>query len=127
MRDRQAADRRGRRAERLAALWLSLKGYRVLARRARTGAGEIDLVARRGRTLAFIEVKARASRGEALEAFRPRQQDRLLAAASLWRAQPPALAGLQPRFDAILIAPGRPPQHLQGIVTAQGEARRRLI
>ena len=50
----------GQKAETLAALWLRLKGYRILARRFRAPPGEIDLVARRGRVLALVEVKARA-------------------------------------------------------------------
>ena len=58
---RQAAERRDRRAEALAALWLQLKGWRVLTRRVRTPVGEVDLVVRRGGTLAFVEVKARGS------------------------------------------------------------------
>ena len=62
---RQRAERGGRRAERLAAWWLRLKGWRILAIRARTPVGEVDLVARRGRMLAFIEVKARATEAEA--------------------------------------------------------------
>jgi putative endonuclease len=52
---RRAAERGGRRAEALAAFWLQLKGWTILARRARTPVGEVDLVARRGRTLAFVE------------------------------------------------------------------------
>ena len=62
---RQRAESGGRRAETLAAWWLRLKGWRILATRARTPVGEVDLVARRGRTLAFVEVKARATDDEA--------------------------------------------------------------
>ncbi len=58
---RQEAERRGRGAETLACWYLRLKGWRILARRARVPGGEVDIVARRGRTLAFVEVKARAS------------------------------------------------------------------
>lgn len=60
MRDRVAADRRGRRAETIAAWRLRAQGYAILARRLRTPRGEVNLVARRGRTLVFVEVKARA-------------------------------------------------------------------
>lgn len=59
MRNRVADDRRGRRAETIAAWWLRLQGYAILARRLRTPRGEIDLIARRGGTLVFVEVKAR--------------------------------------------------------------------
>ena len=59
--NRQAAEKRGRGAETLACWYLRLHGWRILARRARVPGGEVDIVARRGRTLAFVEVKARAS------------------------------------------------------------------
>ena len=62
---RRRAERGGRRAEALAALWLRLKGWTILARRVRTPVGEVDLIARRGRTIAFVEVKARASAADA--------------------------------------------------------------
>src|SRR3712207_8606209 len=62
---RRRAEQGGRRAERLAALWLQLKGWKILGRRVRTPVGEVDLVARRGRTVAFVEVKARATAEEA--------------------------------------------------------------
>ena len=65
---RKRAESRGRRAEWIAVWWLRLFGYRVLARRARQRVGEIDIVARRGRTLAFVEVKARPDRAQAAEA-----------------------------------------------------------
>jgi putative endonuclease len=112
--DRVEAEARGRRAERHAAFWLRLKGYRVLATRARTPAGEIDLIARRGRILAFIEVKARPGREQALYAVSPRQARRIVQAAAFWRARRPGLQGLQPRFDVVLLAPGRAPRHVRG-------------
>jgi putative endonuclease len=59
--NRQAAEKRGRGAETLACWYLRLKGWRILARRARVSGGEVDIVARRGRTVAFVEVKARSS------------------------------------------------------------------
>ena len=61
---RAVAERRGRRGEGFASLWLRLQGWRVLARRVKTPRGEIDLIARRGHTLAFIEVKWRATAAE---------------------------------------------------------------
>ena len=66
--DRRLAERRGRRAETLAAWYLRLKGYRILARRYRTPVGEIDLIVRRGRLVAFVEVKRRPTEAEAAEA-----------------------------------------------------------
>lgn len=114
----------GRGAEFAAALFLCLKGYRVLARRyatgAGTGAGEVDLIARRGRTLAFVEVKARAEMGAAAEAVRPEQRRRIVRAAEAFLAHHPALQGLEVRFDAVLVAPGRFPRHLPGAWRADG-------
>src|SRR5215468_6750770 len=76
--DKRVAEKRGRDTEALAALMLRLKGYRILARRIRTHAGEIDLVARSPRgTLCFVEVKARATEATAALAVAPRQQQRI--------------------------------------------------
>ena len=91
--------------------WLLCKGYQLLDHRARTAAGEIDLVARRGEYLVFIEVKARASVQAALESIGPRQRGRITRAASLWRARRPDLQALHLRYDLVLIVPGRWPQH----------------
>ena len=110
---RQAAERRGRRAEWIAANWLRLRGYEVLAMRQRTGAGEIDIVAKRGATLVFVEVKRRATFEEAAWSVTPAAQKRLARAGR-------ALAGryLRPgeawRFDMVLIRPWRLPQHVPG-------------
>ena len=79
-------------AEGVASLMLRLKGYRILARRFRTPLGEIDLVARRGRTVAFLEVKARADFATAAEAVTIYQQRRIINAAQLFLAQHPGLA-----------------------------------
>ncbi|MBS0245946.1 MAG: YraN family protein [Proteobacteria bacterium] len=112
--NRQAAFNRGISAESLAAAWLIGKGYRILARRFRSGAGEIDIVAGRRHTVIFVEVKARASLDEAAESVTPRQRGRIAAAAEIWLAQNPHVAFKDLRFDAILIAPGKLPQHIQG-------------
>ena len=109
---RLAAYRRGRSGELRALWWLRLKGYRLIARGERTPVGEIDLVMRRGRVLAFVEVKARADLDQAARAIAPRQQQRILRAANAFLQQRPDLLALQARFDAVLIAPGRLPQHL---------------
>ncbi|MEQ9529318.1 MAG: YraN family protein [Parvibaculaceae bacterium] len=106
----RAAHRLGLRAETLAALFLILKGYRILARRLKTPAGEIDMVVRRGRALAIVEVKARAAGAE--EALQPRQQKRLERAAAHCLGRNPALAELDLRFDVVLVAPRRLPRHM---------------
>lgn len=109
---RLAAYRRGRAGETRALWWLRLKGYRLVARGERTPVGELDLVMRRGRILAFVEVKARPDLGQAAVAIAPRQQERIARAAGAFLQRRPELGGLQVRFDAVLIAPGRLPRHL---------------
>jgi len=116
---RRDAEVRGRRAEWLAAWLLRLKGYRVLATRLRTPAGEIDLVARRGRLVAIVEVKARASLDDALSAVSARQQQRLTSAAAWLGNWRPALSGCDIRFDVVAIAPGRWPRHIQNAWLSQ--------
>ena len=108
----RAAHRLGLRAERRAALLLRLKGYRILATRLKTPAGEIDMVARRGRALAIIEVKARADETGAAEALQPRQLKRLERAAAHFLGRNPDLADLDLRFDVVLVTPCRLPRHI---------------
>lgn len=76
----------------------------MLARRARTEAGEIDLVAEREGLLAFVEVKARPNLAEAAAALSPRQRARLVAAAECWLADNPGRGGAGVRFDVLLVA-----------------------
>lgn len=108
---RQAAERLGHGAEAKALWWLRLKGYRLVARRFRSPAGEIDLIVRRGRLLAFVEVKAREKAATAAESIGVRQRQRILRAAEAFLQQRPELAGLAQRFDAVFVAPGRRPIH----------------
>jgi putative endonuclease len=111
---RRAAERRGRRAEFVAALLLMVKGYRILGRRVRTHAGEIDLVARSpGGLLCFVEVKARSSLREAQESLLPRQRARIARAAELWLAQRRGLSSHGVRFDTIMISERSWPLHLR--------------
>jgi putative endonuclease len=109
---RRRAEARGRMAETLAVLALRLKGYRIMARRLRLAAGEIDIIAARGRTVVFVEVKARADAAAATEALTPRQQRRLLRAAEQYLGRQPHLAGRDLRFDLMLVAPRRWPVHV---------------
>ena len=112
--NRSAAEKRGRVAETLAAWWLRLHGWHILARRARVPGGEVDIVARRGATLAFIEVKARATAESAafsLDAYRLRRV--VVAAERL--AQRFQRDGDEVRIDAIFIVPRRLPRHLPNI------------
>jgi len=111
---RLAAERRGRQGERIAGWWLRLKGWSILARRVRTPAGEIDLIARRGSMIAFVEVKARGG-GRALdEAIDERRLARVAAAAEILAATYLG-PGDDMRIDVMLIAPGRPPRHLENV------------
>jgi putative endonuclease len=109
---RRAAYGRGRRGETGAVWWLRLKGYRIVARDWRSPVGEIDIVARRGRVLAFVEVKRRATKAAAAEAVTARQRGRIARAAEAFLQRNPALAGLTLRFDVVLISPGGLPRHL---------------
>jgi putative endonuclease len=111
---RRGAYGRGRKAERLAAWWLRLKGYRILARDFRVPLGEIDLIARRGAVLAVVEVKARGDLATAAEAIGRRQRTRIQRAAEIFLQRHPALAALGLRFDVVLVAPGRWPRHIAG-------------
>ncbi|BDG72794.1 YraN family protein [Roseomonas fluvialis] len=98
------AEASGRDAEGIAAVALEREGWAVLARRARTPAGEIDLVAERDGLLAFIEVKARPSLSEAAFALGPRQRARLVAAAECWVAANPGRGAAGMRFDVVIVA-----------------------
>ena len=109
---RGAAFRLGVSAESVASVFLAAKGYRTLAKRWRSPAGEIDLVIKRGRLIAFVEVKARKGLDAAAESVLLRQRRRIAAAAEAWLAAHPEHAGYDMRFDAVLVSPGRIPQHI---------------
>jgi putative endonuclease len=111
-RRRRRAYRSGHAGERLAALRLMLAGYRILARRYRTKLGEIDLIARRGNVVAFIEVKRRAELTTGLEAVTPEAQLRIRRAAELYIMRNPALAERALRFDVIVVTPWALPRHI---------------
>ena len=109
---RRRAHRFGLRAESIAALLLQVKGYQILARRFAAAGGEIDLVARRGATIAFVEVKARDGLDAAAEAITEAKRRRIGHAARVWLARNPWAAALNLRGDAVFVAPGRLPRHL---------------
>jgi putative endonuclease len=99
----QEAERRGRFAEAAALSALELDGWRILARRLRTPAGEIDIVAERDGLLAVIEVKARSTLSDAAAALSFRQQERLVAATEIVLAMNPQWGVEGVRFDLLLV------------------------
>jgi putative endonuclease len=109
----------GRHAESIAAWFLRLKGYRILARRARTKVGEIDIVARKGDTLVFVEVKARATLDSGIFALHPAARQRIESAS---RVLAPRYAGscTTTRIDAVLVRPWALPVHMIAIWREQG-------
>ncbi|MGH6658692.1 MAG: YraN family protein [Sphingomicrobium sp.] len=112
--DRPGAERRGRGAETIACWYLRLHGWRILARRARVSGGEVDIVARRGGTLAFVEVKARSSSDAAGIALDRHRLKRVAAAAE--QLAPRFLRGGDVmRIDALFVVPGRWPHHLPNV------------
>jgi putative endonuclease len=111
---REAAEKRGRGAETLACWYLRLHGWRILARRARVRGGEVDIVARRGRTLAFVEVKARGTDEAAAFALDEWRLRRVVVAAE--RLTPCYMRdGDDVRIDALFIVPRRWPRHLANV------------
>jgi putative endonuclease len=114
---RSAAERRGRRAESLAALWLIVRGWRIVARRRQLPMIEVDIVARRGGVLAVVEVKQRQSIEAALAALTPEAARRLQLAAAQLAAEQGARGArpLAARVDLIALAPGRWPRHIAGV------------
>ena len=116
--DRQASERRGRWAERMAVVALALKGYRLLTLRFKSGPGEIDLIMRKGEVTAFIEVKTRASSDLAVEAVSERQARRIAAAARIWMARDPIAAKGVCRFDIVTVSPYQWPKHIPNAFSA---------
>ncbi len=110
---RRAAYAYGLRAETVATLWLRARLYKILARNFRAHGGEIDIVARRGRTIVFVEVKARGALDDAIIAITPQKQRRFSLAAGRWVAANPWAMSYTLRADAIFLAPGRLPRHLE--------------
>jgi putative endonuclease len=118
--ERQGRYRRGRLSELVAAATLMLKGYRILGRRVRTPYGEIDLVAVRGRRLAFVEVKRRATRQDCEAAIGPRQAGRIARAASFWVGRNGRYRDHEQGLDAVFVMPRRLPAHLPNALHLSG-------
>jgi len=103
----------GRQAEVLAAIWLMLKGYRILGFRLKTPQAEIDILAAKGAVLAVVEVKSRTSPMAALEAVSQDQRERLRRAGRAIAASRPRLADVSIRLDLIAMSPRRLPHHIR--------------
>ena len=97
-----------------------LKGYRILARRYRTKLGEIDLIARRGNLVLFVEVKARRTLIEAMEAIAHESERRIEGAADLWLMQQRDYGKLSMRFDMVAVLPWRWPVHVENVFYGRG-------
>ena len=117
---RQRAQRQGRLAEWLCLWHLRLRGWHIIARGWRCPAGEIDIIARRGKVLAIIEVKSRSEVAVAATALAPRQRRRIARAAEALLMSRPDLAGLDVRFDLMLVASKRLPRHWRDAWRADG-------
>lgn len=101
---RRRAEKSGRRSEWIAALWLRLKGFSILAMRAKTPGGEIDIVARQGKLIAFVEVKARSDADAAVMAVTAKARRRICTAAQMFLARRRGLADCEVRYDIVAVA-----------------------
>lgn len=113
---RRQAYERGHAGERRAAWALRLKGYRIVAKRFKTKAGEVDLIARKGDLVALVEVKARPTLEEAMDAVTPTALRRIEAAGNIWLAKQADYAQLSTRIDLVAVLPGRWPVHVEHLV-----------
>ncbi len=113
MNDHLARHKKGLWSEALAAVFLMTKGYSVQAKRYKTKHGEIDLIVTKGKTIAFVEVKARESYTDGVEAISPRAQQRIQDAAQHFMQRQTAYDDYVWRFDAVVVRTGRLPYHLK--------------
>lgn len=109
---------RGLNGESKAAWWLRLKGYHIAKKRFKTRFGEIDLIARRGNTIAIVEVKVRPTVEAAMDAVSRKSQKRIEAAANVWLARQRDRDKLRLRFDVIAICPWKLPRHIPAFFTS---------
>ncbi|POF32998.1 YraN family protein [Roseibium marinum] len=115
---RRRAHALGLSAETFAAWYLRLTGWRILKRRYKTKAGEIDLIAKRRKTVVFVEVKARKTRRAAFEAVTPASQKRISRAARIFVAEHPKAGFFTLRFDVIVIRPWALPERIENAFEA---------
>ena len=112
---RRRAEIRGRRGEWLATWTLRLKGYRIVGLRFKTKTGEVDIIARKQNLIVMVEVKARATLLEAMDAITPTAMRRIENAGDIWLAKQDDFAKLSVRYDMIAILPRQWPKHVERI------------
>jgi len=117
---RQKHYRAGLWAERVAGVYLSCKGYRILARRYKSPVGEIDLIATRSGRIGFVEVKYRQNLEQAAFSISEFQKTRIVQAAKFWLSQNSEEPFEELSFDAVLLAPWALPQHIQNAFEDRG-------
>jgi putative endonuclease len=117
---RRIAERKGHKGETLAAVFLMLKGYRIIARRYKTKLGEVDIIARKRDVVAMVEVKARTTLLEAMDAVDYSTMHRIEAAGDLWLSKQRDFARLNIRYDLIAILPRKWPVHVESLFQARG-------
>ena len=110
---RAVAEKAGRRGEAIAAFLLQLKGYVIVGRRVKNVRGEIDLIARRGKILAFVEVKMRQKITDPATILTPRQMQRITNGATGWAATRAWTGACRWRYDFVLVTPWRWPVHIR--------------
>ena len=109
------AEKHGHRAEWLAAWALRLKGWRICARRFKTRVGEVDIIARKRDLVIMVEVKARPTVLEAMDAVSATAQRRIEAAGDYWLSRQPDFARLSVRYDLVAVLPRKWPVHVERI------------
>ena len=110
---RRYREKQGRSAEFLASFWLKLKGYEILEKRFRLKSGEIDLIAKRGRIIAFIEVKARRSIELGLNSVPEKSWRRIARSAQIWMSHKQKYADHDWRYDLVIVCPWKLPVHFK--------------
>jgi len=114
---RRQAYKKGHKGEYLANWALRLKGYRIVASRFKTKSGEVDIIARRGKLILMVEVKARSTLEQAMDAVSTTALRRIEAAGDEWLAKQADYAKLSVRYDLMAVLPRRWPIHVEAIHT----------
>lgn len=112
---KQAAYQKGHKGEWYAAIYLRLKGFRIVAKRYKTKSGEVDIIARRGNLVLMVEVKARDTIDQAMNAVTPLALRRIESAGDHWLQKQKDYNVLSIRYDLIACLPKRLPVHIPAI------------